>query len=926
LSGGSLLFQLNGNYSLATLLYNLGLFSARKAWSVIVAWLILLAITAGLALSLGGKLTTTMSIEGVPSQVVVDQLQKSFPEAGRGSGQVVFYKAEGAFTESDKQAISSALEDVVALPGISEAFDPFSVQAEIQDGAQELADGKIELVDAEQKIADGEIELAQAEIDIVDGEEAIASGLRTIATTKLDLESKLEQVNQGLKQMQDAGAPVEMQQELLISKAQLEGGLAELERQRAIAIGSRAQLEDGKIEISSAKTELEDGKVEIAQAKIDLAIGEKLLSATRNFSTVSSDESVALASIRFEERGTEVSVETRDTVVQSLSNANLNGIQVEFSQELTQSFGDILGIGEVIGLIAAAIVLFILLGTIIGMAIPIFSAITGVAISATLVLALASEIEMTSTTPILGVMLGLAVGIDYSLFIVNRHRRQLRNGMDLQESIGLANGTSGNAVLFAGITVVIALVALNLTGIGFVGLMGSMGAIAIVIAVAIALTVTPAALSLIGNKILSKKELAELAAPAKTKAAKTKKEQTNSQKPVWATRHPFVTVFSVVAVLGIMAIPLTEMRLGLPDGGSEPTDSTAFKAYSIISDGFGPGFSGQITTVLTTENPISEDDTLAFQADVASSLMTLDNVEAAVPAAIAEDQQTFIFQVVPTGGPSSVETEQLIYDIRELKGSFLENYGAEIGVTGITATNIDVSDKIAGVLPLYLGTVILLSLLLLMLVFRSILIPILAAAGFLLTVTATLGAVVAVYQWGWLGEILGVTTPGPILSFLPIFLIGILFGLAMDYQLFLVSGMREAFAHGKSPIDSINFGIHLSRGVVIAAALIMITVFGGFAFSHLATIRPIGFGLAIGVLIDAFLVRLFLVPAVMTIMNKSAWWIPKWIDQILPDVDVEGTKVEARQPAKKPAIKKPAAAAVKKSAAKKPVSKKPVKK
>ena len=430
--------------------------------------------------------------------------------------------------------------------------------------------------------------------------------------------------------------------------------------------------------------------------------------------------------------------------------------------------------------------------------------------------------------------------------------------------------------------------------------MGSMAAVAIVIAVAIALTVTPAALSLIGDKILSKKELAELAAPKK-KTAKKAAANKDALKPVLATRHPFATVFSIIAVLGIMAIPLTEMRLGLPDGGSEPKYSSAYKAYSLTSEGFGPGFNGQITTVLTTDSPVAEDETTAFQADVATDLMGLSNIEAAVPAAVSDDQRTFIFQIVPTGGPSSVETEQLIYDIRNLQQSFTQNYGATIGVTGITATNIDISDKIASVLPLYLGTVILLSLFLLMLVFRSILIPILAAAGFLLTVTATLGAVVAVYQWGWLAELFGVSSPGPILSFLPIFLIGILFGLAMDYQLFLVSGMREAYAHGKNPLDSINFGIHLSRGVVIAAALIMITVFGGFAFSHLATIRPIGFGLAIGVLIDAFLIRLLLVPAAMTILNNSAWWIPKWLDKILPDVDVEGTKLENKNFTKKKA-------------------------
>jgi len=880
---------------LATLLYKLGLFSARKAWIVICSWLVLLAITAGLALSLGGKLTSSMSIDGVPSQVVVDQLQQSFPEASRGSGQVVFYKASGSFTEADKEAITKALNDVEALPGVSEAINPFSVQSDIRDGAKQITDGKKELADAEKKIVDGELEIASSELQIIDGEAAITKGLADIAVAKKDLEDKLAQVNAGLKQLQDAGAPVEMQQELLVNKAQLEGGLAEIERQRLIALASRAELEAGKLEIVSAKAEIENAKQEIAEAKIDLEIGERLLFATAKFTTVSDSESVALAGIRFESRGTEVQTGTRQSVVKSLSTADLAGIEVHFSQELTQSFGDILGIGEVIGLIAAAIVLFILLGTIIGMAIPIFSAVVGVAISATIVLALASEIEMNSTTPVLGVMLGLAVGIDYSLFIVNRHRRQLRNGIEIKESIGLANGTSGNAVFFAGLTVIIALVALNLTGIGFVGLMGTMAAVAIVIAVAIALTVTPAALSLIGEKILSKKERAELSAPKKKtakKSAEKSAEAKDALKPVLATRHPFVTVFSIVAVLGIMAIPLSEMRLGLPDGGSEPKYSSAYKAYSLTSDGFGPGFNGQITTVLTTDSPVAEDETTAFQADVATDLMGLSNIEAAVPAAVSDDQRTFIFQIVPSGGPSSIETEQLIYDIRSLQQSFTQNYGATIGVTGITATNIDISDKIASVLPLYLGTVILLSLFLLMLVFRSILIPILAAAGFLLTVTATLGAVVAVYQWGWLAELFGVSSPGPILSFLPIFLIGILFGLAMDYQLFLVSGMREAYAHGKNPLDSINFGIHLSRGVVIAAALIMITVFGGFAFSHLATIRPIGFGLAIGVLIDAFLVRLLLVPAAMTILNKSAWWIPKWLDKILPDVDVEGTKLE----------------------------------
>ena len=875
---------------MATLLYKLGLLSARRAWQVIVSWIILLVITAGLALSLGGKLTTSISIDGVPSQEVVDQLQETFPQASRASGQIVFHKPDGKFDQADIDAITKALDGAETLPGISEAFNPFEVQQEIDQGSSDLVEGKQTLADSEAKIKQAELDIASGEIEIADGKIKVADGLVVIQKKKTELNTSLTQVNSGIQQYVGAGFPATA--ELLQSKALLEAGLTELAKQESIAKASAAELAQAEIDLEAARVGVAEGKLEIESGREDLEIAQRIIDASQNFTTVSKDETVALATIRFDKRGTELEAGTRESVVEFLKESELNGIEVEFSQELTQSFGDILGIGEIVGLISAGIVLFVLLGTFIGVSLPIFSAVVGVGISATITLALASQIEMTSTTPVLGVMLGLAVGIDYSLFIVNRHRRQLKSGAKLLQSIATANGTSGNAVLFAGVTVVIALVALNLTGIGFVGLMGSMGAIAIVVAVLIALTATPAALSLIGDRILTKKERASISTAAKRKKAATVK---TSKAPVWATKNPWLALAATISVLVIMAIPLSEMRLGLPDGGSEPTDSSAYKSYTLVSEAFGPGFNGQITTVLELNAPVAEQDTLTLQSEMASALAELENVTAAVPAAVSDDKKTFLFQVVPTGGPSSVETEQVVYEIRDLNQMVDQKYDGKIGAIGITATNIDVSDKISDVLPLYLSTVIVLSLLLLMLVFRSILIPILAAAGFLLTVTATLGAVVAVYQWGWLSELLGVTSPGPILSFLPIFLIGIIFGLAMDYQLFLVSGMREAFTHGKKPKDAINYGIHQSRGVVVAAALIMVTVFGGFAFSHLATIRPIGFGLAIGVLIDAFLVRLILVPAAMTILDKSAWWIPKWLDKILPDVDVEGTKIENKK-------------------------------
>jgi RND superfamily putative drug exporter len=507
-------------------------------------------------------------------------------------------------------------------------------------------------------------------------------------------------------------------------------------------------------------------------------------------------------------------------------------------------------------------------------------------------MALASIFEMNSTTPMLGIMLGLAVGIDYSLFILNRHIKQLKAGIALNESIGLATGTSGNAVVFAGLTVVIALAALNLTGIAFLGLMGTVGAVGIVMAVMIAITFTPALLRLVGMRALTKDTRAALADGSVADTATEVATEKPKTKSLLVVRYPLIAIALSVAVLLVAAIPASSMRLGLPDGSSEPVESTQYKAYKLTTDAFGAGSNGAIVAVATIDAALSEDDELALQAESATKLFALDNVSAVLPGGVSDDGKTYVYQIIPTTGPASEETQNLVYDIRDLEGEFSSELNSTLGVTGLSATNIDVAKKLADALPLYMGTILVLSMLLLMLVFRSIAVPILASAGFLLTVLATMGSITAVFQWGWLGEFFGVHDPGPILSFLPTIIIGILFGLAMDYQLFLTSGIREAFVHGKSPKESINYGIRLSRSVVVAAAIIMISVFGGFAFSHMAMIRPMGFGLAVGVLFDAFIVRLIMVPAFMTLMGNAAWWMPKWLDRILPDVDVEGAALE----------------------------------
>lgn len=849
---------------MAQLLYRLGQGSAKRAWLVISTWFVLLATTLTLMLVGGGKLSSSMTIDGLPSQQIVDQLKESFPEAGRGFGQVVFHKANGEkFTEDEKAAIAAGLSDSETVEGVANAIDPFATAADLQKQRDEVIDGKAKI--------------EQAKIDLADGQAQIDAGKPKLAKAETDLKAQSAQLEAAIAQAEAAGTPAANLAPLLVNRAKIAAGFAEIEKQKAVLEASQAKINDGLAEIEAKKDKL--------------VYGEQLIDVIENFQTVSADGLTALATIQFEVPENEVEQSTTNEVVAKLSSLNLPNVQVEFSKSMVMTLDGILGVGEIIGLAIAAVVLFVMLGALIAAGLPVLSAILGVGVSATATMALSAVIDMTSTTPVLGVMLGLAVGIDYSLFILNRHRKQLKAGMSVSDSIALANGTSGNAVLFAGLTVIIALVALNLTGIGFLGLMGTMGALSIIVAVAVALTFTPAILRLIGLRVLSKKERAKLTAGDLQDENEHPK---NENRPVFVNRHPIITVLATVAVLLVAAIPMQSMRLGLPDGSSEPVDTTQYRAFKLTSAAFGEGFNGGVATVVNLDEPIAEDDEVKIQAEIATELYALDNVSAVVPAGISDDRRTLLFQVVPATSPASAETETLVYDIRVLATQIESDYQGQVGVTGFTASNIDISQKLADALPIYLGTVILLSILLMILVFRSIMVPLLASAGFLLTVFATLGSVVAVYQWGWLGALFDVHDPGPILNFLPTILIGILFGLAMDYQLFLTSGMREAYAHGKSPKEAINHGIHLSRAVVVAAAIIMITVFGGFAFSHLAMIRPVGFGLAIGVLFDAFLVRLLLVPAAMSMLGKAAWWMPKWLDRILPDVDVEGAKLEVK--------------------------------
>ena len=894
---------------MAKLLQALGRFSAKRAWLVVISWFLILA-SAGTWAALGmGKLSSSMAIDGVPAQTVIDQLQKSFPEAARGSGSVVFHKPDGKpFTYEQKTAIAEILDHIKTMEAVADTVDPFELavtkaeaEAKIADGKVQIAEAKADIATNEKKLKDGKAELVTAKAQLDSAWNQLKSAKAQLASGKADYETakaNLPAAEMGVQYLfAQEGATGPNYLAALALLAQMETGIDQFEAGTAAYNTGKAQYDAGLAKYRSGAAALVDGEKALAEGKKlleekeqELLIGDRLFQVSKDFGLLSKDETTAVASIQFTKPGTELETYQKTDVVEYIQTKPIAGVQVEYTKELTQSFESLLGLGEILGLVIAGVVLFLMLGTLIGAGLPLLAAVIGVGISAAITLGLSGIIEMNSTTPVLGVMLGLAVGIDYALFLFNRHRKQLKAGMELRDSIALANGTSGNAVVFAGLTVIIALLALNITGVAFLGLMGTMASIAIVISILLAITLTPALMSLIGMRALSKKERANIGQETKAEAkAKLKGEP----KQALVVRHPWVTMISGIIALSFVAIPFFSMRLGLPDGSAEPTESTQYKSFQLISEAFGPGANGQVLTIVSLPEKLeSENAESTFKSEIAERLAKLDNVDTALPGSISEDGSKYLFVLVPTTGPSEIETTELVHDIRELSPEIKKDFNAEIGVTGLAAMNIDISERMSSVLPLYLTVVILLSVLLLILVFRSIAVPIVASAGFLLSVTAALGLVVVVYQWGWLGELTDVHDPGPIMNFLPSIAIGILFGLAMDYQLFLATGMREAFVHGKSAREAVNQGLMLSRSVVIAAASIMVAVFGSFMFSESTMIRPIGFALGAGVLFDAFVVRLLIMPAALTVLGNSAWWLPKWMDRILPDVDVEGAKLE----------------------------------
>ncbi|MFD9847478.1 MMPL family transporter [Streptomyces parvus] len=600
---------------------------------------------------------------------------------------------------------------------------------------------------------------------------------------------------------------------------------------------------------------------------------------------VSTDGSTAIVQVLYPVEYVDVEDSSVEAIEAIAEKAERDGLETSVGGTVYSSSGIHIGPSEIVGVGVAVIVLVVTFGSLLAAGMSLASALVGVGVGLTGLLALMPLLDISSTALTLALMLGLAVGIDYVLFILARHRQQLARGTAPQDSIALAVGTAGSAVVFAGGTVIIALAALSVIGIPFLTTMGLGAAGAVLVSVLAAITLTPALAGYAGARLAPKP-----GTPARRAAdAGTGKPTLGTRWIRTTVKKPLITILVVAGALAAMALPAAGLRMSLPDNGSAPTGSTERLAYDKVSDEFGPGFNGPLLVLVTQDEAGAKTG-----AEVVQRLQGLKGVAAVLPPEPTSDPAQSVVQVIPAGGPDSTGTDRLVRDIREAAPGIEKTTDASLAVTGTTAVTIDLSNRLSDSLVPFVLIVVGLSLILLTVVFRSLLIPLKAALGFLLSVAASLGAVVAVFQWGWLADLIGVPHTGPVVSFLPIILIGVLFGLAMDYEVFLVSGIREEWVHTGRARRSVVDGARHSVRVVTAAALIMFTVFAGFVPLDDALIKPIAFALAVGVVIDAFAVRLTLVPAVLALAGRYAWWLPRELDRLLPDLDVEGTSLQKR--------------------------------
>lgn len=566
----------------------------------------------------------------------------------------------------------------------------------------------------------------------------------------------------------------------------------------------------------------------------------------------------------------------------------------EVGGSLGSGVPEILGPSEIVGVAIAFLVLVLTFGSLRAAGANMVGAIVGVGVGILGVLASSALYPIGSITPILAVMLGLAVSIDYGLFVLARFRAELRAGREIDDAIGISVGTAGSSVVFAGTTVIIALTGLAVVNIPFITEMGLAGAVAVLIAILMALTLLPALMMSMGHNVLPRKERSRYkrsVAPTRESGLVSHRGKEQNTRIGYLERwgasvvkHPLLTVIGAVTLLVIMAVPVLSLKTSLSMPGGEDPQSTQRAAYNLIAEKFGDGAQNPLI-VLAEGQAISK-----AQPDIMSTLESIHDVQTVFPSGVSTTGDTAIFTVIPESGAVDEATKDLVRDIRKFSNTIP---GVSLQVTGVTAVGIDVDQKLGDALVLYIVLIVGLSLILMMIMFRSILVPLIATAGFLLSLGAGLGVTVAVFQWGWLGSLFAAPLGNPLLSLLPILIVGILFGLAMDYQVFLVSRIHEAHSKGLPAREAILDGFGRTAFIVVAAATIMAAVFGGFALSPSSLVASIALALAVGVVADAFLVRMVIVPAILALTGEAAWWLPKWLGRVLPHIDAEGSALEA---------------------------------
>lgn len=596
---------------------------------------------------------------------------------------------------------------------------------------------------------------------------------------------------------------------------------------------------------------------------------------------VNKDGDTAIANISYVVKQTNMQDSSKKVIDKELQDVKDNhNIQIEKTQGGAMG-SEPGGTSEIVGIVVAFVILLITFGSLIAAGMPIISAIIGLGSSVGIIALLTFVFDIPNFTLTLAVMIGLAVGIDYSLFILFRYKELKQQGIDTVEAIGKAVGTAGSAVIFAGLTVMMAVCGLSLVGIDFLAVMGFASALSVLFAVLAALTLLPALISIFHKSI------------------KIKQKSTKSKDPKnhpWAkfiVGKPIVAVIISLVILILAAIPVSGMRLGIPDDSMKPNDTSEHKAYELISDNFGEGYNGQIVMLVNTKDGGSKKDIQRDLSNMRDDLKDLDNVDTVSQARLNDNNHYALFTIIPEKRPNAKSTEDLVYDLRDYHSQAQDKYHFDTEISGQSVINIDMSEKLNNAIPVFAGVIVVLAFLLLMVVFRSILVPLKAVLGFILSLMATLGFTTLIVQDGFLGGLFGIENTGPLLAFLPVITIGLLFGLAIDYELFLMTRVHEEYSKTGDNNHSIRVGLKESGPVIVAAALIMFSVFIAFVFQDDTMIKSMGLSLAFGVLFDAFIVRMTLIPALTKLFGNASWYLPKWLGAVLPKIDVEGKALES---------------------------------